>query len=174
MPGLCQNLSRTVPFNINPDSSDLSPSSVSSGSKAYGLDISHYQGNILSNLQPADSVTFVFIKAPISTEDFQSGVKIWLDSVESATDMTPIIYASPYFVDEYLSDTTMSRYSLWVADWTDASEPELPDIWKSAGWNFWQESSSKIIEGTTVDWDIFKGNKFQLSSFIQKSHHHTE
>lgn len=230
------------------DSAAVKPDAITKQSHAYGIDVSHYQGELLDKLQPEDSVRFVFIKATegigyvdpdfqsdwtqagelgyyrgayhfyhsnddptqqandflnalnnmlgsdstdnlvlppvldveqlsikatISPEQLSEDVQTWLQVVESGTDMTPIVYCSPGFADQYLVDTTLSRYSLWVANWTNASEPELPKIWQSAGWWFWQQTDDEILEGTQVDGDIFNGTLYQLKSFIQKSHHHS-
>ncbi len=82
----------------------------------------------------------------------------FLSTVESLTGRTPIIYTSPNFWRTYLGDSTaFTRYPLWVAHYTSASQPSLPGGWST--WTFWQNTSSGRVNGISgnVDQDRFNG-----------------
>lgn len=81
----------------------------------------------------------------------------WLDIVESRTGVTPIIYASPGFIEGLLSPLTgFERYPLWIAHY-GVHQPRLPHNgpWKT--WTFWQTSDQGGL-----DLDKFNGGPDQL------------
>lgn len=81
-----------------------------------------------------------------------ANLQIWLDTVESATGRTPMIYTNSGFWNKTVSGD-FSRYPLWVAEY-DVSAPKIPAGW--SGWNLWQYSQSGVVDGVTgsVDLDI--------------------
>ena len=93
-----------------------------------------------------------------SVEDYQEGVKQWLQIVEKAFYQKPMIYASTNFANTYLNDTAFSSYHLWLAEY-GVVKPVLPDTWKKKGWTFWQYSSTTTVSGVhgLVDGSYFSG-----------------
>jgi GH25 family lysozyme M1 (1,4-beta-N-acetylmuramidase) len=96
-----------------------------------------------------------------------SGLRTWvanfLQTVESLTGRTPIIYCSPAFWSSKLGDSTaFTRYPLWIAHYTTAAQPWVPGGW--ASWTFWQNTSSGSVDGISgnVDRDRFNGTLDQL------------
>jgi len=93
---------------------------------------------------------------PIAPADRVSRALAWLEQVEQALGVRPIIYAGPGFVRTTLgSDARLARYRLWLADF--ASAPEVPSPW--AGWTFWQFTEHGAADGIAgpVDLDRFNG-----------------
>ena len=80
---------------------------------------------------------------------------IWLEAVEKATLMRPIIYTYPGFWDN-LGTKRLADYPLWIAHYTTAEEPWVPGGWKT--WTFWQYSDTGTVSGVSgnVDTNIFE------------------
>ena len=78
-----------------------------------------------------------------------------------------MIYTSPSFGNEYLTDERFTQYPLWIANY-NVSEPSVPSAWGNKGWDFWQYSQKGNVEGIEgdVDLDTFNGTLEQLQQFI--------
>ncbi|MDQ3962454.1 MAG: glycoside hydrolase family 25 protein [Actinomycetota bacterium] len=93
----------------------------------------------------------------------------WLDTIEGALDVEPLIYTSPNFWSSQLNDTTtfaQQGFPLWIAHYTSAAAPRVPaSNWNGAGWSFWQWTSCATIPGISgcADEDRFPGT--DLSPF---------
>jgi lysozyme len=87
----------------------------------------------------------------------------WLQDVEAATGVRPVIYTTPAFWTTSMANTdwfARNGYRLWVAHWTTASQPTVPAAnWAGQGWTFWQHSSTGSVPGVagSVDLDRFNG-----------------
>lgn len=100
-------------------------------------------------------------------------VRAWLDGVENALNVRPIIYLSSSFAGDVLgSDKFLGNYLLWVANY-GRSSPRIPEPWKSGqGYAFWQYSESGRIAGITddlVDLNWFNGDSVALKKLLWKS-----
>jgi lysozyme len=98
----------------------------------------------------------------------QKDLLIFLQTVETATGRTPMIYVSPAFAPVYLKDTSFAKYPLYVADYNGKSEPDIPKMWASAGWTFWQKTDTVQIEHHVDDFDVFNGSAEVMKAFIEK------
>jgi len=89
---------------------------------------------------------------------------IWLEAVEKATLMRPIIYTYPGFWDN-LGTERFADYPLWIAHYTSADEPWVPGGWKS--WTFWQYSDTGSVSGVSgnVDTNIFESVREGAQSY---------
>lgn len=98
----------------------------------------------------------------ISLTQLQNDVKQWLNTVETAMNRTPMIYASTNFANQYLNDTIFSKYPLWLADYQ--TEPHVPEAWKDKGWVFWQYEGDATFPGISdqVDLDYSSKSLLQL------------
>jgi lysozyme len=199
----------------------------------YGIDISHYQGDILAKLNNAGNVRFVICKATqgqyyvdpdfhtnwreakenqlirgsyhfydcsvdpevqathffntvekieptdippvldieagsmvssVSGTQMVNDIKIFLKRVEALFGRKPILYTNYAFAQEYFKDSALSEYPLWLAEYTSAKEPNIPDLWKDKGYFIWQKSASYHEESTEVDFDEYKGT---LAGIVQ-------
>lgn len=88
-----------------------------------------------------------------------SVVLTWLQEVEQLLGRKPILYTRRGFVENILGDPgPLTNYPLWVAHYTTAAIPAVPEGW--TGWTFWQYSQSGHVGGieTDVDLDRFNGS----------------
>jgi lysozyme len=87
----------------------------------------------------------------------------WLEAVEDATAMKPVIYTRRGWIHDFLPGAeALSAYPLWVADYGSHDEPLIPAQW--ANWTFWQfgEHGSVAGVGGDVDLDRFNGTLEEL------------
>ncbi|HLO48835.1 MAG TPA: GH25 family lysozyme, partial [Kamptonema sp.] len=91
----------------------------------------------------------------LSATEICNRMAIWLEAVEKATNIRPIIYTYPGFWDN-LGTKRFSDYPLWIAHYTSAQEPWVPGGWSS--WTFWQYTDSGSVPGVSgnVDVNIFE------------------
>ncbi len=97
---------------------------------------------------------------------FIQEVKIWLETVEQALKVQPILYTNPSFWNQ-VGNGSCSEYTLWIANY-QVSQPTLPNDWSQ--WTFWQYSQSGTINGIdgAVDLDRFNGTLEELQQYSQK------
>ncbi len=101
-------------------------------------------------------------------------VRAWLDGVENALNVKPIIYLSSSFAGDILgNDKFLANYILWVANY-GRSSPRVPEPWKSSSgksWTFWQFSETGKIDSIRdlVDLDWFNGDSAALKKLLWKS-----
>ena len=103
----------------------------------------------------------------MDSSQIQQGVATWLSYVQQKMGCTPIIYVDPSFANEYLGDR-FSNYPLWVAEYTNAPAPSLPNAWSI--WSFWQYSETGNVAGVSgaVDQDRYNGSVSNLKNFNNK------
>lgn len=104
--------------------------------------------------------------------------RTWLNHVEARTGRTPIIYSNTAFLRTHLSDPSLSRFPLWVANVADTANPGatrargcIPTVWTRGGcdldWQFWQYTWTAparnfgIARGN-LDLNVFRGDANQL------------
>lgn len=97
-------------------------------------------------------------------------VRQWLDAVETALGIRPIIYLSSSFPADVLgSDPFLKDYLLWVANYK-VSKPKVPAPW--INWNFWQYSETGRVTGVptgAVDLNYFQGSRSDLMKITVQS-----
>ena len=100
----------------------------------------------------------------VSAHNIRAGIATWIDVVENATGMVPIVYTSPGFWDG-LNEGAESTI-LWDAHWR-VSHPRVPPSW--GDWTFWQYTDSGSVSGitgsATVDLNVFHGTLADLQSW---------
>ena len=91
-------------------------------------------------------------------------VQDWLNRVEQALGMRPIVYTRQNFIQNLVGEgiQALAGYPLWVSHYTHAPQPYYPALWKS--WTFWQYSDHGQVDGVTgaVDLDRFNGTIAEL------------
>jgi len=94
-----------------------------------------------------------------------SAVGQWIDHVEAATGVAPIIYTGRYFWQDYVQSPAFADYPLWIAHYTDGC-PNIPDQWSD--WVFHQYTSSGSVAGIAgdVDRNDFNGDLAALSGLF--------
>jgi lysozyme len=105
--------------------------------------------------------------AAATSEALWQGVQTWLEQVEAATGVQPILYMSPGFANEYAAPSSLAAYPLWVAEY-GVSQPMLPTGWTT--WLIWQYSESGAVNGVTgaVDLDEVNGPITELLAVVKR------
>jgi lysozyme len=227
------------------DPSTLSPSSPQEDALLYGVDVSHFQGEINWDQvkQNEPEISFVFVKASeginfvdahfvknwtgakqagilrgafhffesdkdakaqadlfintvktleendlpplldlesgkfdeldeVAHDNYINNVFTWLEEVEKALGVKPIIYASPDFARDYLTDKKFSGYAQVVAEYdTVSAAPKMWGAWEGKTWTFWQYSADHKVKGITdpVNLAKFNGSAQELFNFVKIS-----
>lgn len=88
----------------------------------------------------------------------RSTARIWLEEMEKAYGVKPIIYTNMHFYETYLGEE-FDRYPLWVAHYYQKERPST-----QRHWLFWQHSDIGRVNGisTTVDFNVFRGDSLAL------------
>ena len=95
----------------------------------------------------------------------------WLETVENRLGATPIVYLSPAFATEILTNApALARFPVWFAHYTDAAAPTVVKPWNS--WSFWQYTREGKTPGVTlpVDLNRFNGSMDDLKALVVKPH----
>jgi lysozyme len=99
----------------------------------------------------------------------------WLEKVERALGIKPIIYTGPSFWKELMGDTEeLVEYPLWIANYVDDYQTQKPLVpgnnWGGKGYTFWQFTEGGSVRGVKgqVDRNIFKGNLAKLLELTVK------
>ncbi len=96
-----------------------------------------------------------------------AAVRAWVDRVEEAVGVKPIIYTSPGLWDSIAASSEFGDYPLWVAHYY-TSCPRMPTGWDS--WVFHQYTDSGYVSGAgTVDRNRFNGSLADLQAFVVQS-----
>jgi lysozyme len=88
----------------------------------------------------------------------RSTAKIWLEEMEKAYGVKPIIYTNLKFYNTYLGDE-FNDYPLWIAHYYQKERPRV-----NREWLFWQHSDIGRVNGikTIVDFNVFRGDSAAL------------
>lgn len=94
----------------------------------------------------------------------QQRVTAWLQTVEAAYNIKPIIYTSADFYQRYLGEA-FNQYPLWVAHYYRQNYPNIKRDW----W-FWQHNDSGKINGIngSVDFNVFNGDSVEFENILIK------
>ena len=76
----------------------------------------------------------------MSTAQLTAWVHEFMNTYKSQTGITPILYASPSYVQHEL-DSSINKYDLWIAHW-GVSQPQV-----NRKWSFWQYTDSGRVNG---------------------------
>ena len=97
----------------------------------------------------------------------------FLKEIEQLSGKKPMVYSNVAFANEYLKDKRFAAYPLWMAEYTQRTTPNVPNLWKDSGsgWQFWQRSATYDLEATNgdVDFDVFNGNEESLKAFARST-----
>ena len=94
----------------------------------------------------------------------QQRITAWLQTVETAYHVKPIIYTSADFYQRYLGDA-FNQYPLWVAHYYSQNYPRIKRDW----W-FWQHNDAGKINGigSSVDFNVFNGDSVEFKKILMK------
>jgi lysozyme len=105
-------------------------------------------------------------------EKYINKVFTWLEEVEKALGVKPVIFAGPDFARDYLTDKRFSGYALVVADYdTVSAAPKMWGAWEGKTWTFWQYSADHKVKGIPdpVNLAKFNGSARELENFVKHS-----
>ncbi|HET8922560.1 MAG TPA: GH25 family lysozyme [Candidatus Acidoferrum sp.] len=95
-------------------------------------------------------------------------IQNWLDEVEQALGMQPMIYTRQNFIEPLLGDgvKALATSGLWIAHY-NVAQPSTPSSWTS--WTFWQYSETGSIDAVhgNVDCDRFAGSQDDLQGLTK-------
>jgi lysozyme len=91
----------------------------------------------------------------------------WLEAVERALGIAPLMYTYPFFADDHgLHDPRLARFPIWYAWYPNSGRPDT--AWPSvAPWGratIWQYTAKGRVPGidTVVDLNVFDGTREQF------------
>lgn len=89
-------------------------------------------------------------------------LKIWLEMVEVAFGVQPIIYTNMKYYNQYLAEN-FADYTLWIARYNAKKRPILSG---NKNWDFWQYGNQGNVAGIKgpVDLNVFHGSHTDLLS----------
>ena len=98
----------------------------------------------------------------VSPQLMRKRITDWLQAVEKAYNVKPIIYSNADFYTRYLGKD-FSSYPLWVAHYYESDHPRV-----TRDWLFWQHSSNGKVNGITsrVDFNVFNGDTTQFKEIL--------
>jgi lysozyme len=125
----------------------------------------------VGSLQPGDLPPVLVLEYAQNWNDVSVARRIrmierWVGAVSVALGCSVTLYMSAAFAQDIsLYTKELSKFDLWVADYTQEDYPLVPKVWMS--WTFWQYTSRGRVEGieTAVDLDLFNGTREQLDKF---------
>ncbi len=89
-------------------------------------------------------------------------LKIWLEMVEEAFGVRPIIYTNMKYYNQYLAEH-FADHTLWIARY---NAKKMPALSADNDWDFWQYGNRGSIAGINgpVDLNVFQGSHTDLLS----------
>lgn len=118
------------------------------------------------DLKPGDlpPVIDIEVLSKSSLPDLASQLTTFLELIENRYGVKPIIYSGENFANDHLKG--FADYPLWLAEYTGATQPQLPLDWQV--WTFWQHSQSGRVDGVDgdVDLDRFNGDLEKLRTLL--------
>jgi len=116
-------------------------------------------------LPPALDIEYTPNMNSVTAIELMAKAKQWLEYVEHALGVTPIIYTSQSFWEDYIGNNPVfAKYPLWLA--AAMRQPGPPSSWQE--WTFWQFSPRGQVPGimTAVDLNYFGGNKKEFLKLL--------
>jgi lysozyme len=101
----------------------------------------------------------------VSASTYIYALKELLQTLQRQIRCTPMIYVSPAFW-QGLGSPDFTEYPLWIANYTSASEPEIPAPWK--GYAIWQYSEDGQMDGIDGDVDLDRSNPSVTGQRVQE------
>lgn len=114
----------------------------------------------IADARPDDLVPVLDLERSggLTKQELALWTRTWMETVESALAVTPMIYTGPAGWSSRVGDAGADigqRYPLWLAHWTDGT-PTVPGAWQS--WTGWQYTSDGSVDGIhgRVDMDTIR------------------
>ena len=98
----------------------------------------------------------------VSVSTLRQRVADWLQIVEKAYGVKPIIYTNANFYEKNLAGR-FDKYPLWVAHYLVKDKPRI-----KRNWHFWQHSETGRVNGISarVDFNVFNGDSSDFKAIL--------
>jgi lysozyme len=120
----------------------------------------------IGTLQPGDLPPVIDVESHgnLSATQVAAAVTKWVQRVEAATGVKPIIYTGRFFWQDYVKTQAFASYPLWIAHYTNNC-PNLPSQWSD--WAFHQYTDKGTVSGVSgpTDMNRFNGDANALLGF---------
>ncbi len=119
-------------------------------------------------LGPADLPPVIDVEdsGAATQEELRAKIWVWLDEVEGALGVKPLIYTGQYYWNTRVNSSEFEEagYPLWFANY-NVDCPNLANTFTR--WDFWQKSSTGSVPGISgnVDLNEFNGDEAELFTF---------
>ena len=103
------------------------------------------------NFKPGDIKPIIDVeysrywKDTLNIKKYIDNLVCFISVIKERTGVMPIIYTNPLFWSKYIENHYHFDHILWVADWRDREEPEIPS--KFNDWTLWQYSDKGTVKG---------------------------
>ncbi|MEZ4368293.1 MAG: GH25 family lysozyme [Kofleriaceae bacterium] len=118
----------------------------------------------IGTLEPDDLSPVIDVETASGLSPGEVATKVgqWIEIVEAATGRRPIVYTGRYFWRDQVGGANFLPSPLWIAHYTSAECPTIPDPWSD--WAFWQYTDSGSVDGIAggVDVNVFNGSMADL------------
>jgi lysozyme len=121
-----------------------------------------------NDLPPVLDFEQLSLGSATNVQQIQIDLLTFLHIVDSVTGRTPMLYVGPGMANQYLTNPEFSKFPLYDADYDGQNQPQLPTLWQSTGWTFWQKTDKVTVDGDTTDFDVFNGDTQALQDFIHR------
>ena len=132
--------------------------------RAYGCGYEQAQHFLSTvDMQPGDLAPVLDIELTdgIAPEIMREEALIWLQTIEAALHVKPIIYSNQHFYDKHLAGW-FDHYPLWVARYST----DRPMLSTGRDWQFWQYTNEGCLDGIgyRTDLNVFAGTPAMLDA----------
>jgi GH25 family lysozyme M1 (1,4-beta-N-acetylmuramidase) len=123
--------------------------------------------NKVGQLEPGDLPPVIDVESDDgeSASTIVNHVNQWIDHVQSALGVRPIVYTGPFFWRDNVGGADETASPLWIADYTYKTCPRIPPHWTQ--WLFDQYDDKGVVSGINdnqVDMDRFNGSEADLAA----------
>ena len=116
----------------------------------------------VAQLKPGDLPPMLDVEklGNLTPEQLRHDVKVWLDVVEEAYGVKPILYSNLNFKLENLNSSVFDAYPFWIAHYY------VNEIKYDGKWAFWQHTDCGKVSGIKglVDCNVFNGSLEELKA----------
>lgn len=105
------------------------------------------------NIRPVIDVEYSkYWRDTLNIKKYINNLICFISIIKEKIGVDPIIYTNPLFWRKYIENHYHFDHILWVADWRDREEPELPSKFKD--WTLWQYSDKGRVKGINGPVDL--------------------
>ncbi|MEZ5017031.1 MAG: GH25 family lysozyme [Flavipsychrobacter sp.] len=100
-----------------------------------------------------------------TASDVEKVLLSFLKELETLSGKTPMVYTNYAFANQYLTNATLAKYPLWLAEYSGQASPSIPAAWQQDGYTIWQKTDTHDLNSSKVDYDEYNGVLGALNVF---------